>query len=114
MTFGKIYDNFEDRFRKTVYFIVKDTIEAHNKMFVHGFLSFKLLINEFTDYYRDELPLGSYAVQPTIVVPGPAPVPVVHSRAAYPSAFVSGSSDNYGIFNGRGLLPEFQPATVLV
>lgn len=115
LTYGKIYDDFEDRFRKTVYFIVKDTIEAHNKMFERGLVGFRLLINEFTDYYRDELPHGSYALPPTVVVPAPlSGVPVVHSRIAYPSAFVSGSSEHYGIFNARGLIPEWHPASVIV
>ncbi|XP_031636952.1 uncharacterized protein LOC116349588 [Contarinia nasturtii] len=58
LKYGKVYDSFEDRFRKTVYFIEKDIIEAHNKLFERGFSTYALGINQFTDLFHDELPAG--------------------------------------------------------
>lgn len=76
--YGKVYDDFEDKFRKTVYFIVKDTIEAQNKLADAGFASYKLSINSNTDTFHDELPTGAN------VLPSAAALPF--SRYALPYA----------------------------
>lgn len=84
LKYGKVYDTFEDRFRKTVYFIRKDTFADRNLLFEHGLSSYGHAIDNFTDYFDDELPSGSPAAVQHVVS-----VPAVHSRALVPYDFGS-------------------------
>lgn len=85
MKYGKIYDTFEDRFRRTVYFIRKDTFADRNLLFAQGLSSYGHAIDNYTDYFDDELPSGSpQAVRHVVAVPA---VAAVHSRAIVPSTF---------------------------
>lgn len=79
--YSKEYDDFEDGFRKTVYFINKDSIEASNKLFEQGYVSYELEINKYADLFHDELPImplkqpviaSSYRRSP---YPYPQPIP---------------------------------------
>lgn len=83
-THGKKYDDFEDQFRKTVYFITKDAIEAHNKLVDAGFITPHLEVNEFTDLFHYELP-STAPVLPsaTTILSSPAAASVPIARAYY-------------------------------
>lgn len=85
ITYGKSYDEYEDRFRKTVYFIVKDIITAHNKLFERGLVPNQLQLNWAGDRFFDELP-ALYALpsvssanpwrdEPLPWTPPPQPIP---------------------------------------
>lgn len=92
LKYGKVYDSFEDRFRKTVYFIVKDMISAHNKLAELGFVSYKFPISFYTDYFHDELPLGTHLWPTTGIVPATRflstyPYSYPLSRSIYPYVF---------------------------
>lgn len=80
LKYGKLYDTFEDRFRKTVYFIRKDTFADRNLLFEQGLSSYAQAIDNYTDYFDDELPSGSPAAVQRV-----AAAPVIHSRAFVPS-----------------------------
>lgn len=57
LKYRKVYnDTDEDRFRKTIYSINKETIDEHNSYADAGLISYKLLIDNYTDYLDDELP----------------------------------------------------------
>lgn len=84
MKYSKIYDTFEDRFRKTVYFIRKSTFEDRNLLFEHGLSSYGLSIDSYTDNFEDEYPSGYYAAAPAAQV---LEVPAVHSRALVQSTY---------------------------
>lgn len=62
LKYGKEYDFIENRVRKTIYFIRKDAINGHNKLYEKGFVFFKRYIDMYTDYLRDEMPLALYAL----------------------------------------------------
>lgn len=68
-TFEKSYESFEDKFRKTVYFIVKDTMEAHNKLVDAGFLTPKMEITKFTDFFHYELPSEAPVLPSPVALP---------------------------------------------
>lgn len=61
LEYGKIYDTFEDRFRKTVYFIRKDTFADRNLLFEQGLSSYGQTIDSNTDLFEDEYPSSYYA-----------------------------------------------------
>lgn len=62
MNYGKVYNDNEDRFRKTIYVIIKKTIEEHNKYADAGLISYKLLIDNYTDALIDELPSKGWTI----------------------------------------------------
>lgn len=80
LDFGKIYESYEDRFRKTIYFIRKAAIEDHNVLYAAGLSSYELGINSLSDLFDDELPLGHIVHQPTLANEI-VEVPAVHSRS---------------------------------
>lgn len=82
LKYGKIYDDFEDRFRKTVYFINKATIEDHNILFDLGLSSYSLGINRFADCFDDEFPFEHPTPAAQIVE-----VPTVNGRALVPATY---------------------------
>lgn len=84
LKYGKLYDTFEDRFRKTVYFIRKDTFADRNLLFAQGLSSYALAIDNFTDYFDDELPTGSPAAVKRVAAV--ATVPALQTRAIVPAA----------------------------
>lgn len=85
MKYGKIYDNFEDRFRKTVYCIRKATIENRNQLFAHGLSSYGQAIDSFTDGFDDEIPSAYY--EPAAIADGEVvAAPAVHGRALVAAA----------------------------
>lgn len=49
LQYGKVYSEFEDKFRKTIYFINKEMIKAHNKLYEVGLDMMKMGISKFTD-----------------------------------------------------------------
>lgn len=77
----------EDRFRKTVYFIRKATVEDRNKLFEHGLSSYGQAIDSYTDYFDDEYPSGYFAEQPAPTAAEVVEVPAIHSRALVPSTY---------------------------
>lgn len=101
LTYGKIYDDFEDKFRKTIFFIVKDTIKAHDKLYEKGLSTYKLGINQFTDTLRDELP-GSLVLSNKL--PYWAPYRIDHLRIANPV-------EHFNYYT-RGLFHQAYPLTV--
>lgn len=56
LKYRKQYDDAEDQFRKTIYSINKETIEEHNRYADAGLISYKLMIDIYTDFLDDELP----------------------------------------------------------
>lgn len=85
MQYGKVYDTFEDRFRKTVYFIRKATFADRNLLFENGLSSYGLSIDNFTDYFEDEYPSAAPVAPVEHVVEAPA----VHARALVPSTYAT-------------------------
>lgn len=73
-TYGKVYDDIEDQFHKTTYFIIKEAIEAHNKLADFGYSTFKLAINAFTDFFGDELLLRANLLGSADHIPLAVPV----------------------------------------
>lgn len=49
LKYGRVYNGFEDDCRKTIYFINKEMIEAHNKLYENGLNSYKMGIGPFSD-----------------------------------------------------------------
>lgn len=56
LQYRKRYNDTEDEFRKTIYSINKETVEVHNRYADAGLISYKLLIDNYTDFLDDELP----------------------------------------------------------
>lgn len=75
MTYGKFYNSYEDKFHKTIYFIVKDMIMAHNKLAEFGFAPNAIAINVYTDFFYDELPTSSFEMASTVVPLAPVALP---------------------------------------
>lgn len=86
LRYGKIYDSYEDRFRKTVYFLRKAAIEDHNALNAAGLSSYLLGINSFTDRFDDELPFTHIVQQPSLANEI-VEIPAVHSRALLPTTY---------------------------
>lgn len=89
LKYGKVYDSFEDRFRKTVYFIVKDMIAAQDKLADYGFASFRVGISFYTDYFFDELSTGTHLLPTHTIVPATRflstyPITYPLTRSLYP------------------------------
>lgn len=92
LKYGKLYDTFEDRFRRTVYFIRKDTFADRNLLFQQGLSSYAQAIDNLTDYFDDELPSGVPAAVQRV-----AAIPAIQSRAFVP-AYQYGSLPEFGAY----------------
>lgn len=63
LRYSKIYDAFEDQFRRTIFFIVKDIVAANEKLYERGFSTVKMVIDVHSDLCLDELESGSPYIQ---------------------------------------------------
>lgn len=55
-THAKTYNDNEDKFRKTIYYLKKQEFDDFNKLYEKGIVSWSKGINQFTDHTRNEGP----------------------------------------------------------